>query len=232
MIDVLALIMAGGSGKRLRPLTDKIPKPLVRVGGKPIIYWQIKWLESFGVDRFVLLGGYKSEKLVEYIKSIGYYDKFRFSIESAPLGTAGAMSKARKLLEGEREFLVVNADNVTNLDVRRLRLGRGQLSCLAIVPYKSTKGIVRFRGNMITKFEEKRFIDGCWVNAGIMLVSSKILPLLPRSGSLESEILPKLARVGKLSCVKFEKPYFNSADYFKDVEEIDRDLKSGKVRFA
>ena len=60
MIDVLALIMAGGSGKRLRPLTDKMPKPLVRVGGKPIIYWQIKWLESFGIDRFLLLGGYKA----------------------------------------------------------------------------------------------------------------------------------------------------------------------------
>ncbi len=131
---MLALIMAGGRGKRLRPITDNIPKPMVKVGGRPVIYWQIKWLEKRGVDRFILLAGYKSEKLIKYIKSIGYSGMFRYSIEKEPLGSAGAIRKAKALLKGEKQFLVVNGDNITNLDPRKLKLGKGMMGCLALIP--------------------------------------------------------------------------------------------------
>ncbi len=230
--SVLALILAGGYGKRLRPLTESIPKPLVKVGGKPIIYWQIKWLESFGVSRFVLLAGYRSGKLAGYIRSIGYQDKVKVSVERTPLGSAGAIRNAMTLLGKEEEFLLVNGDNITDMDIGKLKLRKGQLACLSIVPYKSTRGVVRFSGSRITGFEEKQFIGGLWVNAGIMLVSSKILKSLPVRGSLEADVFPRLAKAGKLSCVKVEGSYFNSVDYFKDLEEVDGDIRSGKVRFS
>ncbi|MDE1767809.1 MAG: nucleotidyltransferase family protein [Candidatus Micrarchaeota archaeon] len=228
---MLALIMAGGFGKRLRPLTNKVPKPLVKVGGKPIIYWQIKWLESFGVDRFALLGGYKASKLKSYIKSIGYSNSFEFSIEKEPLGTGGAIRNAYHLLENEKSFLVSNGDNVTDQDVTKLKLGRRYLGCISLVPYRSSKGIVEFDGDRVVRFDEKPLIKGYWYNAGAALLSNKVLNMLPEKGSLEQELYPILARKGMLSCVKFDNSYFSSVDSLKDLEEVDRDLKSGKISF-
>ncbi len=230
---VLALIMAGGYGKRLRPITDKLPKPLVSVGGKPIIYWQIKWLKSHGVDRFVLLGGYRADKLIRYLKSAGYGKQFDFSIEKEPLGTAGAIRNSERFLQGERSFIVSNGDNVTNQDIGKLRLTGNLKACISLIPYRSSKGIVEFRGSRVVKFEEKPLLKGYWFNAGATLLSNKVLNVLPEKGSLEQEVFPKLARKGELSCVKFsDKYYFNSVDSIKEMEEVDRDIRAGKVRFG
>ena len=228
---MLALIMAGGYGKRLGPLTDKIPKPLIMVGNKPIIYWQIKWLERCGADRFVLLGGYRADKLVKYIKSIGYWDRFQFSIEKKPLGSAGAIRNAHRFLEGDRSFLVVNGDNVTNLDARRLKLQKGRLACLALIPYRSSKGLVKFRGDVVTSLEEKPIMEGYWFNGGVLMLSKDILRMLPKEGSLESEVFPKLSKNRKLSCVRFGGSYFNSVDSLKDLEDINRDMLLGRIKF-
>src|SRR5208282_212892 len=150
-----ALIMAGGFGKRLRPLTERIPKALIEVGGRPIIYWQIKWLKSHGIDDFILLGGYRAEKLVKYIKSIGYSDNFEFSIEAEPLGSAGALRNAKGLLRDDEEFLVVNGDNVTNINVDRLQLKDGAVCCVSLVPYRSHAGVVKIKKELVVSFEEK-----------------------------------------------------------------------------
>ncbi len=224
-----ALIMAGGFGKRLRPLTDKVPKPMVKVGGKPIIYWQVKWLESHGIERFILLGGYKANKLRDYIRSIGYESRFDFSIEKKPLGTGGAIKNAEHLLKGYDSFYVSNGDNVTNQNIETMRLQGNSKCCVALVPYRSSKGIAKVVGGKITRFEEKPLIKGYWVNAGATLIDASVLAIMPRIGSLEQDVFPKLARKGQLSCRKFVNSYFNSVDSFKDLEQIDKDLRSDRV---
>lgn len=231
MNNVPALIMAGGFGKRLRPLTDKMPKAMIKVGGKPLIYWQIRWLEQHGVEKFILLGGYKAEKLKRYIKSIGYDSQFEYSIERKPLGTGGAIKNAEDLLEGYNSFLVSNGDNVTDQDLGKLRLHGRFKACVSLVPYRSSKGIAKISGEKILYFEEKPIIKGLWYNAGAALISSEVLKILPKEGSLEQETFPALARRGRLSCARFGSAYyFGSVDSFKDMEVIDKDLRSGKVR--
>ncbi len=225
-----ALILAGGMGKRLRPLTNSIPKPMVKVGGKPIIFWQIRWLMANGIDRFVLLGGYRASKLVSYIKSMGMSGSFEFSIEDRQLGSAGAISNARKFVEHEKEFLIVNGDNITDLNIARLRLNGRELACLAVVPYRSSKSLVSIKNRRIIGFEDRPFIGGYWYNAGVLLMGSKALKSLPGSGRLEEDVFPKLASGGRLSCAKFTGSYFNSIDSIKDAEEVDKDIRSGKVR--
>lgn len=229
--DIPALIMAGGFGKRLRPITDKLPKPMVNVGGKPIIYWQIKWLESYGVERFILLGGYKADRLKSYIKSIGYWKSFEFSIEKEPLGTAGAIKNASDLLENCSAFLVSNGDNVTDQDVTKLVLGDKDMCCISLVPYRSSKGLVDFKGGRVTRFREKPLLKEYWFNAGANLVDRHVLDLLPERGSLEQDVFPILAKRGELSCVRFGDCYFNSVDSIKEMEETDRDLREGRVNF-
>lgn len=225
-----ALILAGGFGKRLMPMTKTIPKALVKVGGKPIIYWQIKWLTSFGINDFVILGGYKADKLVQYIKSIGYSDSFEFSIENTPLGSAGALRNARNLLQDDEKFLVINGDNITNIDVNKLRLPDKTLCCISLIPYRSRSGLARIQKNLVVSFEEKPLIKDYWNNAGITLVSRELLKILPAEGSLEYEVFPSLVKKRKLACTTFSNNYFRAVDTFKDYEDIDGDLKSKRVK--
>ena len=229
---MLALIMAGGYGKRLRPLTYTMPKSLIKVGGKPVIYWQIKWLEAKGVDKFVLLGGYKAHMLVSYIKSIGYNKYFSFSTEKKPLGTAGAIKNASPLIDDEESFFVINGDNVTDIDISKLRLYNHDVCAISLVPYRSEKGIVESSRYRVVGFEEKPLIEGYWFNAGVTLASVSLLDILPKSGSLEQDIFPRLVKSRQLSCFKFRDIYFNSIDSFKDIEVIDKDLKSGKANIS
>ena len=222
--------MAGGFGKRLKPITDDIPKPLIIVGGNPILYWQIKQLESQGIEKFVLLGGYKAGKIIDYINSIGYTEKFEFSIEPTSLGTAGAIKYAGHFIENEKEFVVVYGDVITDIDINRLKINEGHMAALSIVPYKSTKGIIKLSENRIESFEEKPFLKDFWCNAGITLLKNEILDILPEKGGLEADVFTKLAEQNKLSYTKFENEYFNAVDSHKDLEDIDRDLTSGKVK--
>ncbi len=225
-----ALILAGGFGKRLMPLTKSIPKTLVSVGGKPILYWQIKWLESFGINNFVLLGGHKADKIVKYVKSIGYSDKFKFSIEKEPLGSAGALRKASSLLANEEKFILSNGDNITDINVKKLHLPGKTLCCISLKPYRSRAGIATVKNNLVTSFEEKPVLKGYWNNMGVSLISNKLLKYLPKKGSLEFDIYPKLIKQKRLACVTFSNNYHRAVDTFKDYQEIDKDLQSGILR--
>lgn len=225
-----ALIMAGGFGKRLKPITDEIPKPLIIVGGNPILYWQIKQLEQQGIEKFVLLGGYKAGKIIDYINSIGYTKQFEFSIEPTSLGTAGAVKYASHFIRDEKEFIVVYGDVITDIDINKLKIQNGHMAALSIVPYRSSKGIVMLEENGIKSFEEKPFLKDYWCNAGITLLKREILDILPENGGLEADVFTKLAEEKKLSCTKFENEYFNAVDSHKDLEDIDRDITSGKVK--
>ena len=91
-----AIILAGGRGKRLRPITDYVPKPLIPIKNIPIIEWQIKYLKKFGVSEVIICSGYKTEMIENYLNNKKLGVKITFSIEKKPLGTGGAIKKAGK----------------------------------------------------------------------------------------------------------------------------------------
>ncbi len=114
-----AIILAGGQGKRLRPLTDYVPKSLVPIKNIPIIDWQIKYLKKYGITEVIICTGYKTKMVENYlsIKKTGV--KIKFSIEKSPLGTGGAIKKAGKMIN-DKSFFVINGDAITNIDLRKL----------------------------------------------------------------------------------------------------------------
>jgi len=114
-----AIILAGGRGKRLKPVTDYIPKPLVPINNIPIIEWQIKYLKKFGVDEVIICTGYKTEMIQNYLDMKNLGIKIKFSIEKLPLGTGGAIKKAGKMIS-EKSFFVLNGDTITNLNLKKL----------------------------------------------------------------------------------------------------------------
>ena len=111
-----ALILAGGKGERLRPLTDTLPKPMVPVGGKPILAHQVEWLQAIGVTDVVFLAGYRWEVIRDHF---GDGRKFgiqaHYSIEDSPLGRGGAIRKGFPLVpETDRSVMVLNGDVITS----------------------------------------------------------------------------------------------------------------------
>jgi NDP-sugar pyrophosphorylase family protein len=223
------VILAGGYGKRLRPLTNRIPKALVKIAGRPIIEWEFLWLRHFGVRSVLMLVSFRRKRLVEYVDRLAakLSMEVKYSIERTPLGTAGALKNAARLVDG-KEFLVTNGDNMIDIDVRKLRLGSGSV-CVALKPLKVRGGLVRLEKNMIVGFNETPILKGFYVNAGVYLMKREILNILPKKGDLEKEVFPKLAKQRRLSSVKFDNGYFRSVNSAKDVEDISKEVRASSM---
>jgi len=231
-----AAILAGGFGKRLRPYTDTVPKPLIKVGGKPILEYQVEWLKKQGINEFIFLVGYKSEKIVEYFGDGDRHGvKIEYSIEKEALGTGGAIKNAQVYLSNEDLFIVLNGDILTDLRILPMlqAIDKDVIGILALVPLPSPYGIVEFNDeDYITRFREKPLLDEYWINAGVYLFRKEVLNYLPRKGDIEKTTFPRLAHERLLKAVKYQGVFWRSIDTFKDIEYIEKYRKKYGEQFT
>lgn len=216
-----AVILSGGMGKRLRPLTDYLPKPLVPVCSIPIIEWQIRYFKKFGIDEFIICAGYRADQLVSFLNSRDFDIRISFSVEKSPLGTGGAIRKAHKYIKDDN-FFVINGDVITNLDLNRLRK---QTDAIAVIPLKSSFGIVHLDGERVEKFEEKPELSNYWMNAGVYYLKNDVIKLLPKVGNIENTAFPTLSRLGRLHAVRYNKILWHSIDSHKDIDECTNQMR-------
>lgn len=131
-----AMLLAAGRGERLRPLTDRLPKPLVEVAGKPLIAWHLERLAASGCREAVINASHLADRIIDYVADGSRFGlRVAYSREAEPLETAGGIAQALPLL-GADPFLVVNADIYCEIDFARL-LGfdlRGMLAHLVLIP--------------------------------------------------------------------------------------------------
>ena len=210
-----AIILAGGRGNRLKPITDYVPKSLVPIKNIPIIEWQIKYLKKFGVNEIIISTGYKTKMIENYLSIKNLKVKIKFSIEKSPLGTGGAIKKAGKMING-KSFFVINGDVITNIDLNKLSK---KPNSIASIELQTKFGILEINGNKISKFSEKIAISDLWMNAGIYHLQKEIIKDLPNKGDIEKTLFPNYAKKGKLSTIKFKNIKWYSIDSFKDIEE-------------
>jgi NDP-sugar pyrophosphorylase family protein len=216
-----AIILAGGQGKRLRPITDYVPKSLIPIKNIPIIDWQIKYLKKYGITEVIICTGYKTKMVENYlsIKKTGV--KIKFSIEKSPLGTGGAIKKAGKMIN-DKSFFVINGDVITNIDLRKLAK---KPNSIASIELRTKFGTLETDGNKISKFKEKKEISNLWMNAGIYYLQKEILKDLPNKGDIEKTVFPNYAKKGKLNTIKFKKIKWYSIDSIKDIEECSLEVQ-------
>jgi len=222
-----AIILAGGRGTRLKPLTDYVPKPLIPINNKPIIEWQVRYLRKFGVNQIIFCTGYKAKQIEDYLEKKGNFgSKIRFSVEKKPLGTGGAIKKAARMIKGN-SFLVLNGDVITNIDIRQMLKKKNSI---ALVELKTKYGTVSIQEDKITEFREKKSIPNVWMNAGIYHLERSIIERLPASGAIENTAFLRYAKEGKLNGVKFKDSFWFSIDSHKDLEDCAETLKLKKHR--
>ena len=216
-----AVILAGGRGKRLRPVTDYVPKPLVPIKNIPIIEWQIKYLEKFGVDEVIICTGYKQEMIENYLNMKKMKIKVKFSVEKSPLGTGGAIKKAGKMIK-DKSFFVINGDVITDIDLKKLSTKQNSIASIEL---RTKYGILETNNDKIIKFKEKKEIFDLWMNAGIYHLQKNILQDLPNKGDIEKTVFPDYAKREKLNIVKFRNVQWYSVDSFKDMEECSLEVE-------
>ena len=213
-----AIILAGGRGKRLKPVTDYVPKPLVPIKNIPIIEWQIRYLKKFGISEVIICTGYKADMIESYLSMKKLGMKIKFSIEKTPLGTGGAIKKAGKLIN-DKSFFVINGDTITNIDLHQLA---SKKNAIAAIELRTKYGILETESDKIINFKEKKEISDTWMNAGIYHLQKEILKKLPIKGDIEKTVFPDYAKKGMLNTIKFKNVEWFSVDSFKDMEECSK----------
>lgn len=203
-----ALVLAGGFGTRLRPLSCTRPKMLFPVANQPLIDWTLSNLSKGEVDTIVLAVYYMAENLVRYLGPTKYDMGILYSREQRPLGTGGAVKKAADMLDDE-PFMVLNGDILTDFDYRRLieyhhEKGGQATIALTQVPDPSRYGSAELDWEgRILRFVEKPEpgrAPSNLINAGIYVLDPEVLSYIPEGQpcSLEREVFPVLAKEKKL----------------------------------
>ena len=203
-----ALVLAGGFGTRLRPLSCTRPKLLFPLANEVILDWTLKNLANSGVDTVVLAVNYMAEALVRYFGPTKFDLGIIYSREDRPLGTGGPIKKAAELLVDGEPFLVLNGDVISDIDYGRLieyHKRKGGLATIALirVPDPSRYGAVELDSeDKVLRFVEKPVFGTApsnLINAGIYVMEKEVLDYIPDGKvSTETEIFPQLAKEGKL----------------------------------
>jgi mannose-1-phosphate guanylyltransferase len=206
-----ALILAGGEGTRLRPLTSTVPKPVVPLVDRPFIAYMLEWLRGHGVDDVIMSCGFLAAGVRNVLGDGSAYGlRLRYVEEPEPLGTGGALKFAESLLD--ERFLMLNGDVLTDLDLGAqlaLHEACGARATLALTPVEdpSAYGLVRTLGDgEVSGFVEKPApdqIDTRNISAGIYVLQRSVLELLERDqpASIERDVFPRLVGEGLFAYV-------------------------------
>jgi len=206
-----ALILAGGEGTRLRPLTSTVPKPVVPLVDRPFISYMLEWLRGHGIDDIIMSCGFMASGVRNVLgdgSALGI--KLRYVEEPQPMGTGGAIKFAESLLD--ERFFVLNGDVLTDIDLSAQLAQHertGAVATLALTPVDdpTNYGLVRTDGDgAVTEFVEKPSydqIDTRNISAGAYVLERAVLDLLTpdQPASIERDVFPQLVGSGLYGCV-------------------------------
>ncbi len=235
-----AIIIAGGKGERLRPLTDRVPKPMIQVGGKPLLAYTIHLLKEAGITDIIIALCYLPDIITEYFKDgsdFGVNITYTLEDPKTPLGTAGAILSARQYIS--ESFIVTYADTLRILDIKKMiALHESSKSIVTLNVYKhrgvNFKSSLAFNtNNELTGFKEftntKNLIDNfAWSNGSFYICSPEIFEYIPKNKKIDfsTDLFPKLLSLHKKISVFPTSAYFIDIGTQKTLEQAERDVRN------
>ena len=207
-IPTQAIILVGGDGTRLRPVTSRVPKPVAPVVERPFVAYILDDLARHGVERAIFSTGYLAAAIEAQIgDGAGYGLRVDYAVETEPLGTAGAVANCADQLD-DGSFYVFNGDMLSDVDLTALaalHAGKGGMGTIFLTPVDDPRryGLVELREDgSVASFLEK---PGEWegtalINAGVYVLEHEVLEMIPRGRlfSIERGVFPRLAQAGSL----------------------------------
>lgn len=241
-----AVILAGGLGTRLSEETVTDPKPMIKIGDRPIIWHIMKIYQRHGVSDFVVCLGYKSDVVKQYFVnyrgivsdvildfSSGEVKYVNESVEpwrvtlvdtGKDTQTGGRIARVRDYV-GDDIFCMTYADAVTDLDIRRVidfHVSHGKLATVTAVRPIGRFGSIKLDGDRVSTFEEKPLEEGAWINGGYFVLSPKVLNLISGDEVIwEHDPMQRLAADGELVAYRHD-GFWQCMDTPRDKRELDR----------
>jgi glucose-1-phosphate cytidylyltransferase len=249
-----AVLLAGGLGTRIREETEFKPKPMVEIGGRPVLWHIMKHLSSYGINRFVVCVGYKGDYIRDYFQnyrarnndftvSLGATDELEFHSDheesnwrvtvaetGALTNTGGRVLAVKKYLEGE-DFLCTYGDGLADIDISNLRKFQAEKNKIATVT--AVRPLSRFgimdldSQDSVTNFREKPQAEG-WINGGFFIFKPQVFDYLSPNIVLENEPLQILASQNQLAAYKHE-GFWQPMDTFRESKLLNELWDSGKA---
>lgn len=231
------VILAGGFGTRISEETDNIPKPMVMIGDKPILWHIIKYYSNFGFSDFIICGGYKYKKISDYflnlkkknIKSLKWNVKV---INTGIKSNTGERLKRVKKYINEKNFCLTYGDGLSNIDINKLLKFHNKSK--SIVSLTAVKPIPHFgklilKGDKVKKFSEKDPKKEHWINGGFFVCKNTVFNFLNKENSIfESYTLNLLSKKNKLSAFK-HKGFWYCMDTLRDKRYLSELWKNKKA---
>lgn len=250
------VILAGGKGTRISEESYLRPKPMIEIGGKPILWHIMKLYSFYGFHEFIICCGYKGQMIKEYF--IHYYvnqSDCRFNLSDSSVSimerhtepwkitlantglntlTAGRVLKIREYLGDDDEFMLTYGDGVSNVNIHELldfHHRNGSTLTITATQPQGRFGSLRFDRDdvRVRGFREKNRDDSIWVNTGFMVANKSFLSYLGDGETmLETEPFQKLADAGKMAAFRHE-GFWAPMDTLRDKEELESMWQSGKA---
>ncbi len=223
------VILAGGYGTRLAEETKVKPKPLVKIGNKPIVWHLLKIYSYYGINDFIICLGYKGDLLIKELNQISKKEDWRIKYVKTGLKTmtGGRIKKIQKFIKDDENFCLSYGDGLSDVNIKKLikfHLKNKKIATLTAVKYKNPKGILIFGNqNKIKKIKEKPLE---YINGGFFVLSKKIFKFLKNSKTIfEKDCLPKLAHANELIAFK-HKGFWGCMDTLREKKELNKIYKS------
>lgn len=248
------VILAGGYGTRLSEETIFKPKPMIEIGGKPILWHIMKIYSKHGISDFIICSGYKSSIIKEYFEyesislkglKSNYNKNFilkqknseNWKVTLLDTGehtmTGGRLKKAKKYLKNEEDFCFTYGDGLSDVNITKLikfhRRNKREATLTAVQP-PGRYGVLKLgKKNRVNSFREKPQGDGSWINGGFFVLNTKVISrIVGNSTSWEKEPLEGLARDKQLLAYK-HKGFWHPMDTLRDKKYLEKMWKSGSA---
>lgn len=203
-----AVILVGGAGLRMRPYTEDIPKCMMPLRGRPLLYWTLTWLRDYGFNHIVLGVAYRKEAVIEYAKENPVGVDVDFSEHTQEGETGEGFRLAIERYVSDEDFLAMNGDELTNMNPERFaefHLKQKTVATIAVSPMHSPFAILKIDGNDIIEFKEKPILEDKLVSTGIYVFNHAILDYLPLKGTIERTAFPMLSEKRLLKAFRLGK---------------------------
>ena len=226
-----AVILAGGYGTRLAEETKIKPKPLVKIGNKPIIWHIIKIYYHYGVKDFIICLGYKGHLLKKELNKLNH--KKKWNIEYVETGlkamTGGRVKRIKKYIGNDQNFYLSYGDGLSDVNINKLtkfHLDKKKIATLTAVKYKNPKGVLIIDSKSKIKLIKEKPIE--YINGGFFVLSKKIFSYLDNDKNIfEKNCLPKLAKIKQLQAFKHN-GFWGCMDTIREKKELNKIYKSNE----
>ena len=221
------VILAGGFGTRISEYTKSIPKPMIRIKNKPIIYYIMKHFAKYGYKTFYVALGYKGETIKRYFKK----NNFGWNINLIDTGkktmTGGRLKRLKKYL-GQDTFMMTYGDGLSNVSIKKLvnfHKKSKKLVTLTAVRPPARFGSLKLIRNKVSYFKEKSKVDEGWINGGFFVMEPKFLNFIRGDSTfLEREPLELACKKKNLNAFKHEK-FWQCVDTVRDLKKKKKNIK-------